>query len=461
MQDSMDDSLREAEGRQDDSEVSSGTTLGSSTPEDSGVTAKLRKKYQMASALLRRELEELSVYDAKTAGVSGRSSGSGSGGLALLGGRFHVAPLRIPARRRLQTLVVAWHTSSFIYMTVLVLFLAANPLMWWFMVPYMVYYVWNRSPANGGVVRRYSPRLRSLALWRYYCEYYPISLHKSEDLAPTFVPDPRGAEPREWKLRLWLWPTRVELLNLTLQWTRARPQVATGPRYIFGYHPHGVGALGAFGAIATEGCNWSKVFAGIPACLCTLVNQFQIPIYRDYLLGLGCTSVARKNVLKVLEQNYSVCIVVGGAQEALLSRVGSTELVLNKRKGFIKLALETGNVNLVPIYAFGETDCFNVLDTGNESYLRKFQLWIKKTYGFTIPFFFARGVFNYDFGFLPFRNPINVVVGKPVYVDKRRTNPTMEEIDHYHDLYVQELRNVFDKNKHKFGYAGKELKIVE
>ncbi|AGO11388.1 AaceriACR140Cp [[Ashbya] aceris (nom. inval.)] len=451
----MDGSLKEAEDKQDDSQVSGGTTLENS-PQDSGVTTKLRKKYQSASAALRRELEELSVYDAKTAIATEPRSG-----LALLGGRFHVAPLRIPARRRLQTLVVVWHTSSFIYMTAFVLFLIANPLMWWFMVPYLVYYMWDRSPANGNVVSRYSPWQRSLPLWRWYSEYYPISLHKSEDLKPTFTADPRGPEQREFHLRLRLWPTQIQLLDIAFQWTRSRPKVVSGPRYIFGYHPHGVGALGAFGAIATEGCDWSKVFPGIPACVCTLVNQFQIPIYRDYLLGFGCTSVARKNVLSVLERDYSICIVVGGAQEALLSHVGSTELVLNKRKGFIKLALETGNVSLVPIYAFGETDCFNVLDTGNESYLRKFQLWVKKTYGFTIPFFFARGVFNYDFGFLPFRNPINVVVGKPVHIEKRRTNPTMEEIDHYHALYVQELRNVFDKHKDKFGYAGKEIKIVE
>ena len=92
------------------------------------------------------------------------------------------------------------------------------------------------------------------------------------------------------------------------------------------------------------------------------------------------------------------------------------QLVLNKRKGFVKLAIELGNVALVPIFAFGEADVYRLAQPAPGSFLYKFQQWMKATFHFTIPLFSARGVFIYDFGLLPFRNPINICVGRPVYI---------------------------------------------
>ena len=234
----------------------------------------------------------------------------------------------------------------------------------------------------------------------------------------------------------------------------------TGPRYIFGYHPHGVGAMGAFGSMATEGCHWSQKFAGIPVSLLTLSTQFYIPLYRDYLSALGISSVSRKNALKVLDRGFSICIVVGGARESLISSKNSIDLILNNRKGFIKLALQTGNVSLVPVFGFGESDCYRIFVTSDNSYVRKIQLWVTENCGFTIPLFYARGIFNYDVGLMPFRKPIHVVVGEPIYVKEKFSSPPDELIEHYHTLYINALKKLFEDNKDKYGYSHKELRIV-
>ncbi|SCU82629.1 LADA_0C06898g1_1 [Lachancea dasiensis] len=373
-----------------------------------------------------------------------------------------------PWRRRLQTLVVAWHVGSFVYILAFAILALANPVMWAIMIPYMMYYAVDRSPANGNVTKRYSAWARSLSLWRYYCDYYPIRLHKTTDLEPSFTPreinsaDKARQDRYRISFRVRLWPLKYALKFRILK--RDEDEVeweATGPRYIFGYHPHGVAALGAFGAFATEGANFSQLFPGIRMCLMTLINQFQIPFYRDYLLALGITTVSKKNALRVLQRDYSICIVVGGAQEALMSKIGSADLVLRRRKGFIKLALETGNVNLVPCFAFGETDCYNILQTDDKSYLRRLQLWFKRSYGFTIPFFFARGLFNYDFGLIPFRKPINIVTGSPIYVKHKYEDPTIEDIDYYQELYLAELERIFHTYKKQLGWQGQELNFVE
>jgi 2-acylglycerol O-acyltransferase 2 len=49
----------------------------------------------------------------------------------------------------------------------------------------------------------------------------------------------------------------------------------------------------------------------------------------------------------------AITIVVGGAEESLHARPGVMELVLKKRHGFIRMAIETGSL-LVPILSFGE-----------------------------------------------------------------------------------------------------------
>lgn len=371
--------------------------------------------------------------------------------------------INTPLNRRLQTLAVSWHACSFVIFIIISLFALVNPFMWWFVIPYAIYFAIDRTSSNGNVVKRYSVRFRSLPLWNYFRDYFPVALHKTADLEPTF--SKIGVKELEKEAKEPGYLDSSQPIKPAKWWNPFKEETETikpnGPRYIFGYHPHGVAAFGAFSAFGTEACGWSKLFPGIPICLMTLVNQFQIPVYRDYLMALGITSVSRKNAMKVLEKNYSIAIVIGGASESLLSQVGSAQLILNKRKGFVKLALQTGNVNLVPVYAFGETDCYKVLDVKDNNWIQRFQLWLKNNYSFTIPLFFARGIFNYDFGLLPFRTPINLVVGKPIYIREKIENPSIDKINYYHSIYIAELQKLFEDNKALFGYQDTTLNIVE
>lgn len=329
-------------------------------------------------------------------------------------------------------------------------------------------------------------------------------------------------------------------------------KVSTGSRYIFGYHPHGVISMGFMGLFATnvlrnepfkpplrilkklfhDPSKGERLFPGIGYTFpLTLTTQFTIPFFRDYLLSLGLTSASAKNIKSIINNgDNSVCIVVGGAQESLLNdmvgedtKVGmgyhdtsdsedehvgekpkkQIRLVLRKRKGFVKLALELGNVSLVPTFAFGEADIYRLTHPSPGSLGYLFQQWMKKTFHFTIPFFSARGVFVYDFGIVPYRTPINIVIGKPIYVplgllleheekqpqeqsqegpelmkkpasitnllnlgapkkkNRARKHIPPDILNHYHKLYIDELQRVYDENKHRFGYGDVDLIITE
>ncbi|GMR59933.1 hypothetical protein PMAYCL1PPCAC_30128, partial [Pristionchus mayeri] len=134
---------------------------------------------------------------------------------------------------------------------------------------------------------------------------------------------------------------------------------------------------------------------------------------------------------------------------ALDAHPGNHVLTLNKRKGFIKLALETG-AQLVPCYGFGENDLYIQAANEQGSLVRRFQTFVKKMWGVSPVIFHGRGVFNYNVGLLPFRKQLNTVLGAPIPVEKTE-NPSQEQIDSLHEQYIQKLTELFDAHKTKYG----------
>ncbi|PIO63775.1 diacylglycerol acyltransferase, partial [Teladorsagia circumcincta] len=75
--------------------------------------------------------------------------------------------------------------------------------------------------------------------------------------------------------------------------------------------------------------------------------------------------------------------------------------------------------------------------------------------------FATNGTGKYDklnFGYLPYRKPIDTVVGAPIPV-KKVANPTQEQIDELHELYMEKLNDLFEEHKQRFGVAP-ETKLV-
>jgi len=78
---------------------------------------------------------------------------------------------------------------------------------------------------------------------------------------------------------------------------------------------------------------FSKAFPGIKPHLLTLTTNFQMPFYRDLLLGMGICSVSKKSCTNILRSGpgNSITIVVGGAAESLNAHPGTADLTLRKR----------------------------------------------------------------------------------------------------------------------------------
>ncbi|CAI7636005.1 unnamed protein product [Penicillium glandicola] len=341
--------------------------------------------------------------------------------------RIHWAPLNIGLERRLQTFVVLCHTLTIAIFLTSFFFTCAIPLSWPLLVPYLVYISLFSTAATSGHLKGRSPFLRSLPIWKLYASYFPARLHREESLPPT-------------------------------------------KKYIFGYHPHGIISHGAFAAFGTEALGFSKLFPGITNTLLTLDANFRIPFYREYALAMGLASVSRESCENILTRGgvdgegmgRAITIVVGGARESLNARPNSLRLVLKRRKGFVKLAIRTG-ADLVPVLAFGENDLYDQVDSDQHPLIHKLQMLVKQTLGFTIPLFHARGVFNYDVGLMPYRTPLNIVVGRPIPVMQQQNRDKINDqyIDELHSRYVEELMRLWDQWKDVYAKDREgELEII-
>ncbi|KAI0869354.1 diacylglycerol acyltransferase-domain-containing protein [Hypoxylon argillaceum] len=333
-------------------------------------------------------------------------------------GGIRWAPWNVPFKRRAQTLVVLVHSLSIVATVSLFFALCANPFAWPLLLLYLLH-VLSSKAATDGTLRYRSEWLRRSYIWHFFADYYPARLHKTHDLPAT-------------------------------------------RKYIFGYHPHGIISHGAWAAFATDALGFSEKFPNITNSLLTLDSNFRIPFYREYILSMGVRSVSKESIVNILNKGgpngegmgRGVTVVVGGARESLEARPGMMRLILSERKGFIKLAVRCG-ADLVPVLAFGENDLYDQLQPQEHPFMHSVQMFILKVWKFTLPFLHGRGIFNYDVGLMPYRRPLNIVVGAPIKV-RQSSSVNLEEINRLHSLYVAELEKLWDRYKDEFSPDRKE-----
>lgn len=319
------------------------------------------------------------------------------------------APLNIPLERRLQTLSAALWIYTFtigaLLSTIFFIYLFFTRY-WPLALLYGTWAYYDRdTPYKGG--RKYLLFRRS-PHWKYFLQYFPIRLVKEADLKPN-------------------------------------------KNYIFCVYPHGILSAGIFGNFASYYSDAKKFFPGINFWGATLDIHFRTPFIREIVLLLGGIGASKESLLHILNQENkgnAILLIVGGAAEALYAKPGSYHIILKKRKGFVKVALSTGS-SLVPVFSFGEVDVYDQFKFTPGSRLDRFQQWFKEKTGVMLCVPMGRGLFQYSFGIVPRRSPITTVVGKPIDVPLI-TNPTKEEVQHYHDLFTKAIKELFEEHKGKY-----------
>ena len=219
--------------------------------------------------------------------------------------------------------------------------------------------------------------------------------------------------------------------------------------FIFAAFPHGAIPMGA-SVLGPQLTRWpqisQRVRFGVHSAL------FWFPLLRDFYLAFGSVLASRSTLLHQLRDlRNSIVILPGGVEEQLLlCPPGVEQIVLSKRKGFVKLALETGS-NLVPVYFFGERQAYKLNDGPALAVSRL----LKKLFGLGIPL--PHGRYH---TLQPYAVPITIVIGKPIVVVKAVPSPEEEAVDALHAEFVKQLHALYDEHKEAAGYGHVKLEIL-
>lgn len=333
----------------------------------------------------------------------------------------------------------------------------------------------DSSPTTGSR----TPVLRHLRTWwNRSCDYLPLLLVKTAEL-------PAGP---------------------SLSSSSKQPLPQQQKNYVLGYHPHGIISVGCFGAFATDGARtldlsipqrnlkpnrdkdtdtdtqkrendkdsqdendipisdelprgFSSLFPGLDRRVITLPQNFSVPFLREYFLHMGALTSDKQTFRTVLAKpNTALVVVVGGAAESMETQPGSIDLVLEKRRGFVREAI-MAHASLVPVIGFGENDLYQIGQKhGQAAWITTLQHAVKKYLGFALPIFAGRGFFLQNFGVMPNRKPVVVVVGAPIppprrpgqelfhpLIDRETDEPINEHgkiLKEHHAKYIQALEDL-------------------
>jgi len=219
---------------------------------------------------------------------------------------------------------------------------------------------------------------------------------------------------------------------------------------LFCVHPHGVMCAGH--AFQTFGFDTPRsVQRLVPSRtyrVMTIQMSFFLPLWREFISALGFIDASRGAAKKAVQKGHSIVLVPGGASEALLGSHYNPEIILHKRKGFCKMAIQN-DTPIYPCFTFGENELFDHVDVHSNPLVRSFRSFAKRTFGITVPL--LKNV-------VPKRSPLSTVIGPPVN-PKDCKKEGDERIDELHGMYVKGLEELYERHRkdHKYGV----LKIVE
>ena len=210
--------------------------------------------------------------------------------------------------------------------------------------------------------------------------------------------------------------------------------------------PHGVVPL-PVNLLASVVNTYLKSHYGVLAVASVVLR---LPILRQLGIWSGCVEAKYSRLHKAItREKKSVVVFPGGIAELFLSKPKTERIFLKQRKGFVKLALETG-AQLVPIYFFGSTDMFNQISSS-----KGFLAHISRKVRITFNLFYGQYFLP-----IPYATKVTIAIGDPVLErPTKHANVTQEQIDQVHEQCVQKMEETFQKYKFIAGYGTRNLEI--
>lgn len=240
--------------------------------------------------------------------------------------------------------------------------------------------------------------------------------------------------------RNWLFDQWIKYFSVRTAFEQPLP---TDRPFIFAMSPHGIypfgQAMGLVGKLSAMFHDMRPVTADM---------ALRAPVFRHLLGWVGAIGASRKSMKKALAEGNSLCLIPGGMAEMFRSTPTKDIVLLNARKGFIRLAIETGT-DVVPSYCFGNSELLTLapLSRRLESFSRHLRL--------SLLFFWGRWGLP-----IPFKRPLLYAVGAPIRIAKLPADQiTQAHVDKVHAEFVAAVLALYDKYKHVHGCGAKTLLV--
>jgi Diacylglycerol acyltransferase len=214
--------------------------------------------------------------------------------------------------------------------------------------------------------------------------------------------------------------------------------------YILAAWPHGLMSGGTHvGFHDFEVRGYFPIFAGAS------IMRY-VPFVRRLLHCMGYCDVTKEGLSKALDVHKNgptypfnvVHLVVGGIQEMFYTpwNAPAEQIILYKRKGFIKLALQC-KCDVIPMYNFGANQTYNKV-FGHKSALCKLSSALQMSCVVWL------GRWGIPMGWVPCKVPLMAVIGEVFEVPKVPVDEVSDElVQKVHGDFCKALKKLFDAYK--------------
>lgn len=281
---------------------------------------------------------------------------------------------------------------------------------------------------------------RSTAPRRGPTRYLPFFLYPAESRVPGW----KGAEI------IWRWMDYGETCPSYFGEFEVHGTSHVDPdaQYVVASHPHGTVIFQRtywrtprFEALFRR--DWRFLAASV---------LFKIPVVRELSLFFGALAADKATAERVLEEGKTLIVYPGGLDEANSLGVGSGDVRIKPRTGFVRLAVAHGTPVLVT-FAFGELDAVEAVALLPHA----LTTWVRRKFRMSTTFFAGRWYTP-----VPKRVPFNMVFAPPIPVTQLApSDPGFDaEVARVYDAYTAAVVALYDENHVRFGYSGRPLVFV-
>jgi 1-acyl-sn-glycerol-3-phosphate acyltransferase len=161
---------------------------------------------------------------------------------------------------------------------------------------------------------------------------------------------------------------------------------------------------------------------------------FRIPGLRQFFIKGGAVNATPQNARRLLREGHVIMLAPGGIYEALIAKRGLKRIPWERRKGFVRLAVETGTP-IIPTYCRGINAVYY-----NSYFLLKPRIKLLEKTRFSLPLFFGLGL-------LPLPRKLVHIIGQPIPITRRGGESRARQIDRIHREVVAAEADLAQKSR--------------